>query len=259
MKSASAELKIVIPGNHDLSLDSKYYYGPLGERHRHRRGDNPSETPESIRAMYTSPEAVESGIVYLEEGIRTFNLRGGQKFTVYASAYTPEFCGWAFPYERDVDRFNPPHPGASSAEGAVSVPGFPGVDVMLTHGPPLGVLDAVRGGTERVGCEWLMKAVRRARPRLHVFGHIHEGYGAQRVRWGMDEREGDVVEDIRADLESVLEDRGAFYDMSSSGEAASRPLGFGDETLFVNASVVTLAYRPINAPWIVDLDLPVAG
>ena len=28
-----------------------------------------------------------------------------------------------------------------------------------------------------VGCEELGKAVERVRPRLHVFGHIHEGYG----------------------------------------------------------------------------------
>jgi Icc-related predicted phosphoesterase len=49
-------------------------------------------------------------------------------------------------------------------------------DVLLTHGPPMGILDRTSRG-ERVGCEALREAVARVRPRLHVFGHIHEAYG----------------------------------------------------------------------------------
>jgi Icc-related predicted phosphoesterase len=30
---------------------------------------------------------------------------------------------------------------------------------------------------EKVGCEELMKAVLRIQPKVHIFGHIHEGYG----------------------------------------------------------------------------------
>jgi Icc-related predicted phosphoesterase len=51
-----------------------------------------------------------------------------------------------------------------------------GTDVLITHGPPFGILDWTARG-ERVGCEDLLEAVRRVKPRLHVFGHIHEGYG----------------------------------------------------------------------------------
>jgi Icc-related predicted phosphoesterase len=52
-----------------------------------------------------------------------------------------------------------------------------GVDVLVTHGPPFGVLDRTTTD-ELVGCEELLMAVERAQPRLHVFGHIHEGAGA---------------------------------------------------------------------------------
>lgn len=49
-------------------------------------------------------------------------------------------------------------------------------DILVTHGPPFGILD--RGpGTASQGCRELLAAVRAVNPRLHVFGHIHQGYG----------------------------------------------------------------------------------
>ncbi len=42
-----------------------------------------------------------------------------------------------------------------------------GTDVLVTHGPPLGILD---GGA---GCASLLDAVRRVKPRIHAFGHVH--------------------------------------------------------------------------------------
>ncbi len=53
------------------------------------------------------------------------------------------------------------------------------VDVLITHSPPHGVLDRTPKG-EKVGCEELLAATERTRPRLHVFGHVHESYGVQR-------------------------------------------------------------------------------
>lgn len=242
LASAPAELKLVIAGNHDIPLDSEYYYSQDGSLHRARLDENPAERPDAIKSLYTSPEAKAAGIVYLEEGIQTFELSTGAKFTVYSSPYQPEFCRWAFAYPRDEDRFNEP------PEGGNPVPDFPGVDLMLTHGPPMGVLDRVVGSGQSVGCEFLRRAVERARPRLHVFGHIHEGYGALRVGWG---KKGS--EEIKSDPEEVLERRCAYYDASEEG---GKGLRFGEETVFVNASVVTVRYHPINAPWLVDLDLP---
>ena len=50
-------------------------------------------------------------------------------------------------------------------------------DLLVTHGPPQGVLDRTGDG-RMVGCEELaarLPSLRRLQ--LHVFGHIHEAYG----------------------------------------------------------------------------------
>jgi Icc-related predicted phosphoesterase len=53
-----------------------------------------------------------------------------------------------------------------------------GIDILITHGPPYGVLDRTADG-DLAGSRSLGDAVRRVRPRLHVFGHIHEGRGCE--------------------------------------------------------------------------------
>lgn len=50
-------------------------------------------------------------------------------------------------------------------------------DVLITHGPPYGILDSVPGEAHHQGCPELLKAVKRVKPKLHVFGHVHTGYG----------------------------------------------------------------------------------
>jgi hypothetical protein len=50
-------------------------------------------------------------------------------------------------------------------------------DVLVTHGPALGILDAAPGDNRHSGHPELLKAVRRIVPCIHVFGHIHAGYG----------------------------------------------------------------------------------
>jgi Icc-related predicted phosphoesterase len=52
-----------------------------------------------------------------------------------------------------------------------------GLDVLITHGPPLGILDHGGSADRREGCPQLLEAVFQARPRVHIFGHIHTGYG----------------------------------------------------------------------------------
>ncbi|OKL59659.1 hypothetical protein UA08_05381 [Talaromyces atroroseus] len=251
-RDVDAELKLVIAGNHDLTHDKEYY----ARKGLMRHGSARLEDPDANRALYTDESARNAGIVYMEEEVRTFSLKNGARFTVYASPYTPEFFGWAFAYERDEDRFNPSTP-MSSRNVKTWVPSFPDVDIMLTHGPPLGFLDDVGGMRKGVGCESLLKACERARPRLHVFGHIHEGFGAVRHNWSNDndnDNDSDAGE-ISLDFDTALEQRCYSYDMSSD---AKKPLKFGEETLFVNASVVTVRYHANNAPWVVDLDLPLA-
>jgi len=112
----------------------------------------------------------------------------------------------------------------------------------------------------------------RARPLVHCFGHIHEGYGAQRIAWGRDAEdvstkemsmsqlmqwaekgEGRDVEVLEADMEKARWDRCVRVDVSEGGK---RPLQRGKESLLVNAAVLDERYKAVNAPWLVDVDLP---
>jgi Icc-related predicted phosphoesterase len=87
----------------------------------------------------------------------------GVKF--YGSPFQPEFCDWAF---------NLPRGGDELREKWAAIPRD--TDVLITHGPPDKILDKVLEG-ERTGCALLLTEVQIVKPRLHVFGHIHEGYG----------------------------------------------------------------------------------
>lgn len=248
LTEADAEVKIVIAGNHDITLDEDYY-SKLGHLKHARAGVYEAENPAEIQELWVGEKAKQAGIVYMDEGLKTFQLKNGAQFTLYASPYQPEFRRWAFAYERHIDRFNP-SPPLSPFQAPNPVPSHPNVDIMLTHGPPLGILDRVHYGNQNAGCKNLLKAAARARPRLHVFGHIHEGYGAERLNWATKKSTR-----IEQDPETVLENRSAYCDVSS---ASVQPLRFGEETLFVNASVVSLRYDPRNAPWVIDIDLPQA-
>ena len=52
---------------------------------------------------------------------------------------------------------------------------------MMTHRPPMGLRDETYRD-EHVRCEHFLRAARRYKPRLHCFGHIYEGWGAERAR-----------------------------------------------------------------------------
>jgi Icc-related predicted phosphoesterase len=86
----------------------------------------------------------------------------GIKF--YGSPWTPPFYDWAFMKG-----------GPEARERWDLIP--EGLDVLITHGPPLNILDFC--GTH-VGCAELLDVVTNelsSPPQFHVFGHIHEGYG----------------------------------------------------------------------------------
>jgi predicted phosphodiesterase len=99
-------------------------------------------------------------IIYLEDSeTKIGNLR------FYGSPWQPQFGLWAFNLER----------GSPLRERWQRIPS--GVDILITHGPPYGVLDGTLDG-RHVGCRDLLSEITtRIKPRLHVFGHIHEGYG----------------------------------------------------------------------------------
>lgn len=240
-----AELKLVIAGNHDLSLDKKWW------AENEEDSDSPDEPDNFVHAkaveMWTGDMAKKAGVTYLEEGLNTFTLRSGAKFTIYTSPYQPEFCNWAFAYNSFEDRFNPPdkvnteHGFKCIAENPI--PDFPGVDIVMTHGPPKDILDWTAHGT--VGCHNLIRAVSRARPLLYCFGHIHEAHGAKVVKWKDDRNEmGSEAVESEADVQNSYPENSKFS------------VKLGRETLMVNAAVMNVHYRPTNPPWLIDLDLP---
>lgn len=91
---------------------------------------------------------------------RSVNVAGVE---IYGSPATPRFHDWAWNYDRGAeiakvwDRVTP-------------------CDILVTHGPPHGILDRVERGN--VGCEELVRRVAELRPKMHIFGHIHEGFGS---------------------------------------------------------------------------------
>jgi predicted phosphohydrolase len=95
-----------------------------------------------------------------DEPIEVMGLR------FYFSPWQPRFFDWAFNLNR----------GPAIRAKWDLIPHL--LDVLVTHGPPMGLLDRNDRG-ECCGCEELRAAVERVRPRVHIFGHIHESYGVQ--------------------------------------------------------------------------------
>ncbi len=83
----------------------------------------------------------------------------GVKF--YGYPWTPVFFDWAYMCE-DLKRQK-------------HVDAIPKTDVLISHGPVKWHLDKVRG--QNVGCELLLNALTRIKPKILTCGHIHEGYG----------------------------------------------------------------------------------
>jgi Icc-related predicted phosphoesterase len=88
----------------------------------------------------------------------------GYKF--FGSPWQPWFCDWAFNLER----------GQPCLDKWRLIPDD--TDILVTHGPPIGFGDLCAHG-ERVGCVDLQLEIQdRIKPKVHAFGHIHEGYGS---------------------------------------------------------------------------------
>jgi Icc-related predicted phosphoesterase len=90
---------------------------------------------------------------------------GGLRF--YGSPWTPWFHSWAFNLQR----------GFPIRKKWLAIPRD--TDILITHGPPLGIGDLTLEG-EQTGCEDLREIIDLIQPRLHIFGHIHEGAGVYR-------------------------------------------------------------------------------
>lgn len=118
----------------------------------------------------SAARVAESGVCWLDDSGCQID---GVSF--WGSPITPRFHEWAF--MRD--------PGADIERHWQMIP--ESTDVLITHGPPFGILDLVERGaglTEHTGCPSLLEAVSRINPTLHLYGHIHEGYG-ERLKDGV--------------------------------------------------------------------------
>lgn len=85
-------------------------------------------------------------------------------FKFWGSPVSPEFNSWAFNRKR----------GKEINKHWKMIP--MDTDVLITHGPPHGVLDRTQRG-QSVGCKNLENRAFIVQPQFHIFGHIHEGYG----------------------------------------------------------------------------------
>jgi hypothetical protein len=89
LEKIDADLKLVIAGNHDISLDEPYY----ARKGRYMQGKRFEEDmPQRARELWTGERARKAGVTYLEEGLYSFVLSNGASLRVYASPYQPEFC-----------------------------------------------------------------------------------------------------------------------------------------------------------------------
>ena len=54
------------------------------------------------------------------------------------------------------------------------------VDILITHTPPLGILDKNHKG-KNCGSKSLKIIALNRKPKYHIFGHIHEAYGMIKI------------------------------------------------------------------------------
>ncbi|MBD1263116.1 metallophosphatase domain-containing protein [Maribacter polysiphoniae] len=104
---------------------------------------------------------IPEGVMYLNDtGVEIEGIK------IWGSPIQPWFNNWAFNRER----------GEEIKQYWNKIPD--NLDILITHGPPNGILDkTIRG--ESVGCEDLYDTISKVKPKIHVFGHIHEAYGVE--------------------------------------------------------------------------------
>ncbi|KAI5105476.1 metallophosphoesterase domain containing 2b [Silurus meridionalis] len=150
------EYKVVIAGNHELTFD-KDFMADLVKQDYYRFPSVSKLRPED----FDNVQSLLTNCIYLQDSEVT--IKG---FRIYGTPWTPWFNGWGFNLPR----------GQSLLDKWNQIP--EDIDILMTHGPPLGFRDWVPKELQRVGCVELLNTVqRRVRPKLHVYGGIHEGYG----------------------------------------------------------------------------------
>jgi Icc-related predicted phosphoesterase len=108
--------------------------------------------------LVTKKDFQGAGIIYLEnESIEILGLK------IWGSPITPTFGNWCFMKARH-----------KLHDLWITIP--EDTDIVVTHGPPKGCLDLSfdrDNNLEFCGCESLRKRIFNIKPKLHLFGHIH--------------------------------------------------------------------------------------
>lgn len=149
-------------GKENQVLDFLYWFAKQDYQYKVFIAGNHDFFFEREHASYIQ-QLIPEDIIYLNDsGVEIEGLN------IWGSPIQPWFYDWAFNRAR----------GADIQQHWDLIPVQ--TDLLITHGPPMGILDAtVRG--EHVGCEGLMETIEKIKPQVHVFGHIHEAYGRQQV------------------------------------------------------------------------------
>ena len=135
--------KIFIAGNHD------------------RMFENHPEGVEELLNIYFDIDYLQ------DEAYDLYDLDTDTSTKIYGSPWQPEFYSWAF---------NLPKNGIELAGKWEGIPD--NTDILITHGPAFGTLDTVAGRPwDNLGCELLAERIEVIKPKIHVCGHIHSGYG----------------------------------------------------------------------------------
>ncbi|KAG8271620.1 Metallophosphoesterase mpped2 [Homalodisca vitripennis] len=161
--------KVVIAGNHELSFDHTFTH-PLSHSPSDgsRGGSIVDQIPTLGMPRDNIAEAVKmqnikdclTNCIYLQDEVVTlYGLK------IYGTPWQPEFCKWAFNLPR----------GEACLQKWDAIPDD--TDILVTHTPPIGHGDLCCTGV-RAGCVELLSTVQqRVKPKYHIFGHVHEGYG----------------------------------------------------------------------------------
>lgn len=113
--------------------------------------------PDLARAMV---KEVAPSVTYLQDsGVSIYGVN------FWGSPVSPTFFNWAFNRDRGAE--------IKRHWDMISE----GTNVLITHGPPKGILDYNAYDKFHCGCEELMDRVATLGANLHCFGHIHQGYG----------------------------------------------------------------------------------
>jgi Icc-related predicted phosphoesterase len=139
------ETKVLIAGNHDRWME-----------------DEPEEAL-GILSKYKTIDYLEDDWMIVGDGDpHDVDVKTAK---IYGSPWQPEFYNWAF---------NLPRQGEDLREKWFWIPND--TDILVTHGPAFGHCDEAPFGGH-VGCELLREQLDKFPPKIHVFGHIHAGYG----------------------------------------------------------------------------------